>query len=672
MKQNTSPPSRKRMKSGKSVDIALSQSSSSSASSSTAMQTSHGALTVAGRRPRPTESSDYTFDLASLISAAGGHPSASAGASSSLDIVSRVTTSSSTPLDKGKRKRQVVQTRDDIVSHRKRRQVVVSDSESDTSDDDDDAPMVAEPYIPSRLSKKELSNIRIRKTRTVVEYRKQRESQSVPTLASSTAGPSSGVLRIDRHQDHTVVASSSSDGHHDLSDSSLRQSIPRSPSPVPISKPGQFMKASKASLPTFRKRRERSPDGVNDHTDFYSAPKFARHAESSNQAGSVDDDHQQHSSVSNQTVLGNENTLPHDGMEQLVQKLTSRVETLERAKESPPVQQIHLQQDLPPYHYYEQAMRNVLSEAFRTSMSMVQATNMNTSPTYTTPYPSRRGNPWSPVASSPHAGFPSARKPPYYPSNHPRHPYNKPYRGTHYTNHYHNNNYYRQHGYGHYTSRDFTKTHGEPYPQSPRSDGSAGQDQVERRSSRSVDRRTPYGASVRADPEERRTERPVERQALSPDASHRADPVERRTTRSTDRQPPSHEALRRANSAERTTSRSTSRQIPAHTASRRADSVERRTRWSTDRQVPSRDASSRANSVERRTSRSNGSVPVHQNRQDNGSNANSYSNRPQTPDDQNFWEDDYVQDDIAEPHSKQQGDSGKSSPVLRDLEHNPW
>ncbi|KAJ3818790.1 hypothetical protein F5880DRAFT_1190729 [Lentinula raphanica] len=602
MKQNTSPPSRKRMKSGKSVDIALSQSSSSSASSSTAMQTSHGVLTVARRRPRPIESSDYTFDLASLISAAGGHPSASAGVSSSLDIVSRVTTSSSTPLDKGKRKRQVVQTRDDIVSHRKRRQVMVSDSESDTSDDDDDdAPMVAEPYIPSRLSKKELANFRIRKTRTVVEYRKQRESQSVPTLASSTAGPSSGVLRIDRHQDHTVVASSSSDGHPDLSDSSLRPSIPRSPSPVPISKPEQFVKASKASLPTFRKRRERGPDGVNDHTDFHPAQKLARHAESSNKAGSVDDDHQQHSLVSNQTVPGNENTLPHDGMAQLVQMLTSRVETLERAKESPPVQQIHLQQDLPPYHYYEQAMRNVLSEALRTSM--VQATNMNTSPTYTTPYPSRRGNPWSPVASSPHAGFPSARKPPYYPSNHPRHPYSKPYRGTHYTNHYHNNNYYRQHSYGHYTSRDFTKTHGEPYPQSPRSDGSAGQDQVERSSSRSVDRRTPYGASVRADPGERRTERPVERQAPSPDASHRADSVERRTTRSTDRQPPSHEASHSANSAERTTSQPTSRQTPTHTASRRADSVERRTtRW-VDRRVPSRDAPSRANSVERRTTR---------------------------------------------------------------------
>ncbi|KAJ3764698.1 hypothetical protein FB446DRAFT_798035, partial [Lentinula raphanica] len=89
-------------------------------------QTVHGPLTVAQQQTCPIES-DYILNEPPLISAAGGHPSASAGE-----------TSSSTPLDKGERKQQVVQTRDNIVLHRQRRVLhVVSRTDSDTSDDDD-------------------------------------------------------------------------------------------------------------------------------------------------------------------------------------------------------------------------------------------------------------------------------------------------------------------------------------------------------------------------------------------------------------------------------------------------------------------------------------------------------------------------------------------------------
>ncbi|KAJ3764772.1 hypothetical protein FB446DRAFT_796958, partial [Lentinula raphanica] len=80
--------------------------------------------------------------------------------------------------------------------------------------------------------------------KTVVDDREQRESQSIPTITSSTVGSSSDVPRINQQQDHTVVASSSSDGHHDFSDSSFCHSIPQSLSPIPISKPVQFVKAS--------------------------------------------------------------------------------------------------------------------------------------------------------------------------------------------------------------------------------------------------------------------------------------------------------------------------------------------------------------------------------------------------------------------------------------------
>ncbi|KAJ3716068.1 hypothetical protein C8R42DRAFT_679452 [Lentinula raphanica] len=63
-------------------------------------------------------------------------------------------------------------------------------------------------------------------------------------MTSSTVRSSSSV---DQHQDQAVVASLTSNGHHNLSNSSLHHSVPQSLSPIPISEPEpkQVMQASK-------------------------------------------------------------------------------------------------------------------------------------------------------------------------------------------------------------------------------------------------------------------------------------------------------------------------------------------------------------------------------------------------------------------------------------------
>ncbi|KAJ3764617.1 hypothetical protein FB446DRAFT_795941 [Lentinula raphanica] len=123
-------------------------------------QTVHGPLTVAQRQMCPIES-DYILNEPPLISAAGGHPSASAGE-----------TSSSTPLVKGQRKQQVVQTCDNIV-RRKKMLRLVNYSASHTRVNDANPHKIGKPDLSLRFPK-ELSN----KARTAVDDRKQRESQS--------------------------------------------------------------------------------------------------------------------------------------------------------------------------------------------------------------------------------------------------------------------------------------------------------------------------------------------------------------------------------------------------------------------------------------------------------------------------------------------------------------
>ncbi|KAJ3744803.1 hypothetical protein DFH05DRAFT_1087312 [Lentinula detonsa] len=246
------------------------------------MQTPHEDNPVPPK-PKPKEFPD---ELVSSINESGKSMTMGAAIGSLPSTVRRIKVLSSAPPDKRKRGRTQTRPGKSVSLGKRRLNQIVSDIDSDSGD--------YSLHVATHRSKKMLASLNFR--RSGVEQ--QREGRSD---AASNAGPSTGATQRGRQRDRSVeIASFADTCGEGLLGAFSRSSSPKNPK-HPSSKTG------KASLPTARKRKERSSDNARDSAEFSRIPaKVSRPAGTSRRSDTLESGvhvHNQDPPLNNQEAM---------------------------------------------------------------------------------------------------------------------------------------------------------------------------------------------------------------------------------------------------------------------------------------------------------------------------------------------------------------------------------
>ncbi|KAJ3787427.1 hypothetical protein GGU10DRAFT_144400 [Lentinula aff. detonsa] len=245
------------------------------------MQTPHEDNPVPPK-PKPKEFPD---ELVSSINESGKSMTMGAAIGSLPSTVRRIKVLSSAPPDKRKRGRTQTRPGKSVPLGKRRLNQIVSDTDSDSGDDS--------LHVATHRSKKMLASLNFRRS----DVEQQREGRSD---AASNAGPSTGATQRGRQRDRSVEIAPFADtcGEGSLGAFS-RSSSPKNPK-HPSSKTG------KASLPTARKRKERSSDNARDSAEFSRIPAKVSRPAGTSRSESLESGvhvHNQDPPLHNQEVL---------------------------------------------------------------------------------------------------------------------------------------------------------------------------------------------------------------------------------------------------------------------------------------------------------------------------------------------------------------------------------
>ncbi|KAJ3732287.1 hypothetical protein DFJ43DRAFT_318805 [Lentinula guzmanii] len=201
-------------------------------------------------KPKPKEFPD---ELVSSINESGKSMTMGAVIGSLPSTFRRIKVLSSAPPDKRKRGKTQTRPGKSVSLGKRRLNQIVSDTDSDSDSGDDSL------HVATHRSKQMLASLNFRRS----DVEQQREGRSD---AASNAGPSTGATQRGRQRDRSVeIASFADTCGEGLLGAFSRSSSPKNPK-HPSSKTG------KASLPTARKRKERSSDNARDSAEFSRIP----------------------------------------------------------------------------------------------------------------------------------------------------------------------------------------------------------------------------------------------------------------------------------------------------------------------------------------------------------------------------------------------------------------